>query len=398
MAWPTSPSRLPGSAAAMPASIPRRVASTSSVTSRGTGPIVQVRAQSACQPSRMQPTSMLTTSPSARRAPRRRDAVDDLVVDAGADRAGERRVRAVALERGDGARVADHALGDGVEVAGGDARAQLARGAPRGCPPGSGPRRACARSPTQRLMVTAPALRMISRPQLPRARRRAARISSVTASIGFVPSRRSTMPGALVVVDDREHRRHLLLEARAHDLGPIVVALPERGRRPCRRRPGRAAGPCPRGTACRTAGRPSGRRRGGRGPRSEPRCRARAGSARRSRRASRRARSPGRPCAGSRRGSRRRRRAGCASSSMNMAIVSSSGTSSPASMYSRAASPSGVPAASAARNRLPEARCDEAELARQDRRPGCPCRRRRRRRAAGSGDSARGRATGSSVI
>ena len=59
-----SPSRLPGLAAAMPASIPRRVASTSSRSSRGASPTRWVRAQSACQPSTMQPMSMLTRSPS----------------------------------------------------------------------------------------------------------------------------------------------------------------------------------------------------------------------------------------------------------------------------------------------------------------------------------------------
>jgi hypothetical protein len=53
------------------------------------------------------------------------DAVDDLVVDAGADRAGERRVRAVALEGGDGPGVADHALGDQIQLAGRHPRTQL---------------------------------------------------------------------------------------------------------------------------------------------------------------------------------------------------------------------------------------------------------------------------------
>src|SRR5690606_3031139 len=52
-------------------------------------------------------------------------AVHDLVVDAGADDAGERRVAAVAEERADGAGVADHARGDLVKLAGRDARAQL---------------------------------------------------------------------------------------------------------------------------------------------------------------------------------------------------------------------------------------------------------------------------------
>ena len=46
----------------------------------------------------------------------------DLVVDAGADDAGERRVAPVALERADGTRIADHPRGDLVELAGGDAR------------------------------------------------------------------------------------------------------------------------------------------------------------------------------------------------------------------------------------------------------------------------------------
>jgi hypothetical protein len=47
--------------------MPRRVASMSVAISSETGPIVQVRAQSACQPSTMQPMSMLMTSPSASR-------------------------------------------------------------------------------------------------------------------------------------------------------------------------------------------------------------------------------------------------------------------------------------------------------------------------------------------
>jgi NAD+ synthetase len=66
--WPGQTDRwFPGIAAAMPASIPRRVASISCRTSAGGVPTNQVRAQSACQPSTMQPMSMLTRSPSVSR-------------------------------------------------------------------------------------------------------------------------------------------------------------------------------------------------------------------------------------------------------------------------------------------------------------------------------------------
>ena len=109
----------------MPASIPRRVASTSSRSSREASPTRWVRAQSACQPSTMQPMSMLTQVAVADPAPSGRDAVDDLVVDARADRARERRMAAVALERRHRARVADHALGDLSSAPVVDARAEL---------------------------------------------------------------------------------------------------------------------------------------------------------------------------------------------------------------------------------------------------------------------------------
>ncbi len=52
-------------------------------------------------------------------------------------------------------------------------------------------------------------------------------MSAVTPSIGSDAIDPVDNALALVVVDDLAHRRHLLLEAGADDLGPIVVALHE---------------------------------------------------------------------------------------------------------------------------------------------------------------------------
>ena len=89
-----------------PASIPAASRRRGRPPRAARGPTVQVRAQSACQPSTMQPMSMLTTSPSASR--RRGDGMPwttSSLMLAQID-AGERRVRAVAEERGDRAGVA----------------------------------------------------------------------------------------------------------------------------------------------------------------------------------------------------------------------------------------------------------------------------------------------------
>ena len=59
-----SPTRLPGTAAAIPAIIARRVAVTSASTSGVEAPATNVRAASPCQPSTMAPTSTDTIWPS----------------------------------------------------------------------------------------------------------------------------------------------------------------------------------------------------------------------------------------------------------------------------------------------------------------------------------------------
>ena len=63
MACETSVSRLPGSMAAMPASMDSRVASDSASSTGMSAPMPNVNAESPCQPSRMAPQSMDTRSP-----------------------------------------------------------------------------------------------------------------------------------------------------------------------------------------------------------------------------------------------------------------------------------------------------------------------------------------------
>ena len=67
MAAPMSPRKAPGWAAAMPAYMACRVASTSWRVAAGTSPTIQLRAASPCQPSTMAPASTDTIWPSAMR-------------------------------------------------------------------------------------------------------------------------------------------------------------------------------------------------------------------------------------------------------------------------------------------------------------------------------------------
>src|SRR6188508_2235475 len=227
MALPMSPRRLPDRAAAIPASIPRRVASTSSVTTGGTGPMVQVRAQSACQPSRMQPMSMLTRSPSARR--RRGDGMPCTTSS----------LMLAQIDPGNGG-LLPYPLNDGMAPASRIIRSAMASRSPV-VTPGRSSARSTSRMAARicpaprmrsisddRFRVTAPVLRMIavSAPRRcadGREDRLGDRLDRLHAVEPLDDAR------AFVVVDHLQHRGDLLLEPRANDLGPIVVALPELG-------------------------------------------------------------------------------------------------------------------------------------------------------------------------
>ena len=200
------------------------------------------------------------------------------------------------------------------------------------------------------------------------------RISAVIASIGARAVDPLDDARPLVVIDHLEHRRHLAIEARAHDLGLIVVALDELASPSLSQMPGyarRVGGLVVRGAAGRAdpaAAHPADDDR-----RSGPRCRSRDRPRSPRRRGSRRAPSPeprvrGKP-------SRIAPRAACgfASSSMNMPIVISSGTSSPRCMYvlrlladRRAGRHRGA-------EQVARGEVREPKLTREEPSPGCPC-------------------------
>ena len=153
----------PARAAAIPASIPRRVASISSATSRGTRPdgpgagAVGVPALPRCSRCRGS-----TTSPSARR--RRGDGMPwttSSLID-GADEPGNGGFAAVAEERRHGARVADHARSAIVSSSPvRDAGPQLGLAARRGRRRGWRRRARMRGDLLGRLIVTAPTLRIV---------------------------------------------------------------------------------------------------------------------------------------------------------------------------------------------------------------------------------------------
>ena len=160
-------------------------------------------------------------SPS-RRTRRGRDAVDDLLVDRGAERGGE---APVALEGRDGAHLPGPPLGVGVEVPGRDARRderdELGEDpghdpASSGAWPGSPPR-SCRRSCP------------CARPRRPRrAASRISRMAAAVASIPFPPSTRWRVPFFPVIGQERLRLLRVDPEALPDDLGPVVLAPDER--------------------------------------------------------------------------------------------------------------------------------------------------------------------------